>query len=382
MILFIKIKTFFLFLSLIFILTSCSNQTGVEEDYHGTAPEVKTYRAEKGSITSFLHVTGTTEPLEKAKVGSLVEGTITEIMVDEGAEVKKGDILIRLEEKDFIIAKNRAKAALKAAEAELSQAEHALEQITLDWNRIQALYEQRVIPKHRYDSVRASYLVAEAKLQESLASVKQRKAELAHARKKYADSVVMAPFDGIITNKLMHEGEISSLWAYNWETLEIMDISSIKIDCWVSERFLAQIKNGMSADINFDAYTDETFTGTVTSVTRAVDPANRTFKTRIIIPNPDRKLTSGMFARIRIVIETKHDVVIIPVREVIEQLDGFYVFVVKDNTATWKKITPGIRQGDFIEVIEGISQGEFVVVEGSHRLQDGIRVNPEVIENI
>lgn len=379
---FLRIIPVFLFFICLSVVSSCSDQAGVEVNFEDAGAEVKIYQADKGSITSFLHVTGTTEPLEKARIGSLVEGTIAEILVDEGAEVKKGDVLIRLDKKDFIIEKNRAQAALTASRAELAQAEHALEQITLDWQRIQALYEQRVIPKHRYDAVRASYLVAEARREETRARVKKREAELAYAEKKYADAIVLAPFDGVITNKFLHEGEISSLWAYNWETLEIMDISSIKIDSWVSERFLAEIKSGMTAYIDFDAYPGQTFTGTVTSVTRAVDPVKRTFKTRIVIPNPGGKLTGGMFARIRFVLETKHDVVIIPIKEVIEQLEGFFVFVVEDNRAVWRKIVPGIREGDFIEVIDGISKGEFVVVEGSHRLQDGVRVAAEIVEKI
>ena len=360
-------------------LTGCSDQKNFQEEVNRRKVSVKVYEVNRGQLTSYLYVTGTTLPLEEAKIGSKVEGIIQEILVDEGDLIKKGQVLIRLEPKDFLLDIDRTKAALKTARAELERARHDLEQKSEDWRRLSALYEKRAISKHRYDSMKAAFSIAKAKVKSCLSRIKERKAELKLAEKRYQDSVVKAPFDGVVTKKLLHEGEISSLWAYNWETLEVMNLNKIKVECEVSEKWKSQLREGIESIIKIDAYPGEEFRGEITTINPMVDPLQRTFRVKILIPNPLYRLTAGMFARIKIVLDVKEDILIIPEKEILERPDGHFVFVVQDGVATRRKISPGIKEGKWVEVTEGLKEGEMIVVEGSHRLQDGYQVATQPI---
>lgn len=342
-------------------ITGCSSQVPSETAESVKKIPVKAVRAARGSITSYLQVSGTTQAFQQARVGSKVEGVIQEIRADEGTRVKKGDVLLRLEPDDF-------KLGIDQAQATLKQAEHDLEQQTQDWKRIEALYKRRVVPKSRYDSMLASYSISRSRVEEC-------RAVLGLAQQKYEDSVVRAPFDGVITEKMMHQGEVSSLWAYKWEALEIMDLSSIKLECDVSEKLKAALREGMDAAISIDAYPDETFTGRIATVNPLVEPDQRTFRIKIIIPNSERKLTAGMFARVRIAHNRKDNVLVIPGNEILERPDGHFIFVVRDGIAEQRGITLGDREDDRAEVTAGLTEGELVVTEGSHRLQNGYKVD-------
>jgi len=357
-----------------FHLMSCSDKDSSQEEVNHRKVPVKVYKVDRGKLTSYLNVSGTTLPFEKAKVGSKVEGIIQEISVDEGDRVKKGQVLIRLDPKDFLLDIDRADAALTTAHAELERAKHDLEQKSEDWRRLSALYERKAIAKHRYDSMKAAFSIAQAKVKSCQAQIKEKEAELKLAEKRYQDSVVKAPFNGVVTKKMLHEGEVSSLWAYNWEALEVMNLNKIKVECEVSEKWKSQLREGMEAIIKFDAYSEEKFLGEVTTINPMVDPLQRTFRVKIIIPNPEYRLTAGMFTRIKIGLEVKEGILIIPEKEILERPDGHFIFVVKDGVVKRRKISLGIKEGERVEITEGLKEGEMIVIEGSHRLQDGYKV--------
>ena len=139
-------------------------------------PTAKRFRLKlsvaRGRITSYLQVSGTTQALQQAKVGSKVEGVIKEILADEGTAVKKGEVLLRLEPKDFTLGVDQARAALQQAEHDLAQQAH-------DWKRISTLYDRRVIAKSRYDSMQASYAIARSRVEEAV----QARARAAEVRR-------------------------------------------------------------------------------------------------------------------------------------------------------------------------------------------------------
>ncbi len=369
-----RLFTCFLLPFLCFHLVSCSDKESSQEEVNRRKIPVKVYKVSRGRLTSYLSVSGTTLPFEEAKLGAKVEGIIESILADEGDRVKKGQVLIRLDPRDFLLDIDRAGAVLTTEHAELERAKHDLEQKTEDWRRLSALYERKVIAKHRYGSMKAAFSIAQAKVKSCQAQIKEKEAELKLAEKRYQDSVVEAPFNGVVTKKMLHEGEVSSLWAYNWEALEVMNLNKIKVECEVSEKWKSQLREGMETIIKFDAYSEEKFLGEVTTINPMVDPLQRTFRVKIIIPNPEYRLTAGMFTRIKIGLEVKEGVLIIPEKEILERPDGHFIFVVKDGVVKRRKISLGIKEGERVEITEGLKEGEMIVIEGSHRLQDGYKV--------
>ena len=356
------------------LLTGCSNSNTPAEGDDSRRVPVRASAVRTGSITAYLDVAGTTAPRMRAKMGSKVDGTISEITVDEGDEIRKGQLLLSLDPVEFQLDVERASAALKTARAELRQAREDYERKGLDWKRISSLYERRVIAKHRYDSMKASHHMAEAAVAGARAEVARRKAELGLAEKRYADSRVTAPFDGVVTKKMLHAGEVSSVYGYNWEALEVMDLSLIKIECDLAEKWRTRIAPGMPALITVDAFPGETFQGTITTITPLVDQQQRTFRFKIIIPNSTNRLTAGMFARIRIAIESRQGTTIVPTDDILQTPEGHSVFLVQDGRARRHRIELGIVEGRKAEVVSGLQPGDMVVTAGSHRLQDGTPV--------
>jgi RND family efflux transporter MFP subunit len=356
------------------LLTGCSQSKSSKESEDGRQVSVRATVVQTGSITAYLEGAGTTAPRERAKLGAKVDGTISEITVEEGDAIQEGQLLIALDPVDFQLEIERAAAALKAAEAELNQTQEDYELKSLDWKRISSLYERRVIAKHRYDVMKASFHMSSASVAEARAQVTQMKADLALAEKRYADSRVLAPFDGVVTKKMLHVGEISSVYGYNWEALEVMDLSHIKIECDIAEKWRTFIAPEMTTLITIDAFPNEEFSGTITTITPLVDPQQRTFKVKIVIPNIERRLTAGMFARIKIAFEKRPDTIIVPSDDILQTQEGHFVFLVLDGKARRQQIELGIVEGKKAEVIAGLQTGDVVVTAGSYRLQDGTPV--------
>jgi multidrug efflux pump subunit AcrA (membrane-fusion protein) len=127
-----KLLCFLFLFTLTLYPAGCSHEDSTEDRSINRVVSVKLHKVDRGRITSFLEVTGTTLPIEEARVGAKVEGTITEIFVDEGDTVKKGQVLIRLDPKDFLLDIDLTTAVLRTSQAELETAKHDLEQI---WSR-------------------------------------------------------------------------------------------------------------------------------------------------------------------------------------------------------------------------------------------------------
>ncbi|MBL7081469.1 MAG: efflux RND transporter periplasmic adaptor subunit [Candidatus Omnitrophica bacterium] len=155
-----------------------------------------------------------------------------------------------------------------------------------------------------------------------------------------------------------------------------MDVVKVRVD--VVERDLPKIRKGQVARVLVDAYSDEIFEGTVERVSPVVDLISRTALVEIKILNYDRRLKPGMFARIKILIREKEDVLIIPKDAILKEDSSNYVFVVKDNKAHRQKIETGLHENSKFEVINGLKEGEFVVTMGNTRLKKGDMV--EIIE--
>lgn len=173
---------------------------------------------------------------------------------------------------------------------------------------------------------------------------------------------------------MLHVGEVSSVYGYNWETLEVMDLSHIKIECDIAEKWRTFIAPEMTTLITIDAFPNEEFSGTITTITPLVDPQQRTFKVKIVIPNRERRLTAGMFARIKIAFEKRPDTIIVPIDDILQTQEGHFVFLVLDGKARRQQIELGIVEGKKAEVISGLQTGDMVVTAGSYRLQDGTPV--------
>ncbi|MDD5130174.1 MAG: efflux RND transporter periplasmic adaptor subunit [Candidatus Omnitrophica bacterium] len=157
----------------------------------------------------------------------------------------------------------------------------------------------------------------------------------------------------------------------------VVSADKAKIELDIPEKYLPKVTLGQQAEIKVDSWPDEKFSGSVTKVSPVVDLSTRTAPVEITIPNKEYRLKSGMFAKVRLVIEAKENIPVILKEAIMGHHPDNYVFVVQDHKAVLKKIKLGIRQGPYFEVRQGLKEGDLVVIMGQQLLADGMLVKPE-----
>lgn len=160
----------------------------------------------------------------------------------------------------------------------------------------------------------------------------------------------------------------------------VVSMDRVKINLDIPEKYLPRVSLGQQAHVSVDAYPKEEFPGKVTKVSPVVDLNTRAAPVEIIIDNPGHRLKSGMFAKVSLVLEERRGVPVVLKEAILGKEPDLYVFVVEKDRAVLKRIIPGIRQGPYLEVKEGLKEGDLAVIMGQQRLKDNSQVSVEIEE--
>lgn len=185
---------------------------------------------------------------------------------------------------------------------------------------------------------------------------------------------VESPLDGIVGRVYVDLG--SSVNPQTAVAL-VTDVDRVEIKLNIPEAYLPGITIGQQATVTVDAYPDEVFNGEITKISPVVEKETRAAPIEITVDNPDHRLQSGMFGRVRIIMSLHKDVPVVMKEAILGKGAQKYVYVVENGKAVLKDIKLGIRQGPFYEVLEGLNEGDMVVIMGQQRLKDGSRVTAE-----
>jgi len=336
--------------------------------------KVKVEAARLGPIRTTIHVTGTVKAAQEAKLGTKVSGRVERVEVGEGDKVKQGDALVVLEQTDFELSVKEAEAAVKNAKASVAVAGVSLDKANRDFVRFAKLHKQSVISEQSYEDVDTAKHVAEGSLELARAGLAQARVRLEAARLQLSDSVVRAPFAGVVVGKMTNEGEF--VGAGGSPLVWLMDLSSVKIDVGVPEEHSGRVSVGQGANISVDAFPNETFAGKVIRVNPRVDAKSRSFNVQLEINNsdPDHFLNSGMFTRIALVTGSKPNAVIVPDKALVTVEGKRLLYVVEGSLARSRQIEVGASDDGNVEIVSGVKPGELVIVEGNWALTDGQEV--------
>ena len=192
---------------------------------------------------------------------------------------------------------------------------------------------------------------------------------------KFKEAPVDSPIDGIVGRVYLDRGESVSS---NTPVALIVNMDEVLVQIVIIERDLPKVLKGQEAKIKVDAYPGEVFTGKVSKVSPVIDTISRTAPAEINIPNSDHRLKSGMFARVRVVVEEHSQVPVILRDAIIKESENTYCFVIRDNKAGKRKILLGMAEANNVEIVSGLEAGELVVITGHQDLKDGMSV--EIIE--
>jgi len=284
-----------------------------------------------------------------------VGGRVSQIMFKDGQRVKKGQLLVQFDDQLPVAQLMQAKA-----EMSIAQANHT---------RNKELVSQNFISKRSLDESEAALQVAEAKLSLAQATLQRLK--------------VLAPFDGVAGLRQINVGDYLKDGA---DMVNIEDIDAVLLDFRLAERFQTKIKPGQKAQVSFDALPGKQFTAVVQAIDPLIDANGRSIGVRGCIDNRQMQLRPGMFARVSAVFGERENAMVIPEEAIVPQ--GGRAFVVKvvaganndEQISERVAVKVGLRQPGKVEILEGLSVGDTVVVAGQQRLQkDGTVV--KVIDN-
>jgi len=370
---------------------------------------VRTALVEKGEVNSFLKVTGVVEANETVRVTSEIMGQAKEVKVKDGEGVNKGDILIVLGDEQIKIQVAQAQATLDSIQAsydkvksgarpqEIKQAESAVLQAKINrdsaeenYLRMKKLSSEKAISEQQYEQAKNQYEIADVQYQSAQesyglviegageediksveAQVRQAKAALDMAKYQLKKTQITAPISGKVTSVTVSSGEMVSP---SIPLLSIIDVSRIFVKVGISEKDISKIKEGQKVNLEIDAFPEERFQGEVVSRGVAVDQISKTLEVKIEILQPEVQIPVGVFARGDILVKTNQDALIISSSALTRKKDGIYVYVIEEGIARQKEVVLGIIQDERVEILDGLSEEEEIVVLGNQELEDGVKV--------
>ena len=376
--------TFFAITTLIVFRLS----TGAKTDPRDTRLiTVGTVSPLKKDLDIRLSYTADISPNQVVNLFSRVDGYIAKLYVDKGDFVKAGQLLMEIDHTDYLHAVNQAKANLAAGNAKVAQQHAALRNARLTLDRMQSLITEQFVSQQDLDNAQVNFDAAVAALDSLQAQVKQMEVALAQAETNLAYSYIRAPFAGDIAERNLDTGAYvtgaaSSTSTMSRSMLSLHDIDRIRVLIEVVEKDIPLIHIGQIAELRAEAYPDHVFEGRVTRIVQALKRETRTMTVEIDLPNKDRRLKGGMFARVEVRVGTHPQAVQIPIDAVSRLEDMQYVFVVRDGKAQRVDVEMGVRNGNRVEITKGLTGDETVIVSGKDLVHDGTPVQTEPLPTL
>jgi len=293
-------------------------------------------------VSQKLEALGNARANESVDVSSKTSNVVTEVMFRDGERVKRGQVLVQLDDA-------QARADMAAAEAALAESERL-------YNRSRELMATEALSKAQFDQLEAT--------------LKANRARLEAARARFEDTVIRAPFSGRVGLRRVSVGTLIS----PGDVITTLDDTSvIKLDFSVPENFLATLREGLAVRASAPAFPGRAFAGKVASIDSRVDMNTRSVTVRALLSNEDGALRPGMFLNVTLA-NDEREALMIPEQALTPEAERQYVFVVDDGKAARREVRIGGRQPGSVEVLAGLVAGEYVIVEGTQKVRDGVPV--------
>lgn len=279
-----------------------------------------------GDLERTVSAPGSIEPKRLINISSQVSAKVLALPFEEGEQVRKGDVVIRLDPQDLVAALDAAKAGLAGQEASLGGAEAALINARLSYERLQQLNETGDATKAELDAAEASFLQAQSNKQVLIHQIEQAKAQIERAQKDLDNTTITSPIDGVITSLNAEEGETVIVGTTNNPgsvIMEIADLSQMLLKAQVDEANIAPVEVGQDAKIYINAYSDREYDGKVQKIAlkrQVAADGTGTFEVEILMDLTEGEtLYSGLSASTDIVVEHFYDAMIVPSQAVVDR---------------------------------------------------------------
>lgn len=370
---------------------------------------VEVAKANQTTIIETVSATGKIQPEIEVKISSEVSGEIIALPVKEGQQVKKGDLLVKINPDIYVSGVNRTAASVSTTKAGLNQADAQVKEAKANYDRNKSLFDKGVISKAEWDRVVSAYEVAVANKQSAFHQMQSANATLTEARDNLGRTTIYAPADGTISLLNIELGErvLGTQQMAGTEILRIANLNNMEVEVDVNENDIVKIAIGDQADIEVDAYLNRKFKGVVTSISNSASTAltadqvtNFKVKVRILKESYQDLLEGkpanyspfrpGMTATVDIITESKANIIAVPISAVVVKEDTTSVkkdimaelekeeqkakgtapkkdekfecvFVKVGDKAKLRVVKTGIQDDTNIEIISGLKKGEEII---------------------
>lgn len=359
------------------------------------AVDVATAAAITRGLQRAVEVVGSLAADEEVVISAQAPGEVAQLNIDFGSLVSKGQVIAQIDARDAKLKAEQSEAILKQTMARLGMSEGErfdpvknadvrVAKAQLDWEKMNLdrqtkLIENGDISRAVYDQAVTTHNLALARYQASvdavnqqLAVVEQQRAALNLAKKAITDTVVRSPITGAVKEKHASRGTYLPVGA---RIVTLVKIDPLRLRADIPEYAAASVRSGQQMTLRVESFPDRTFTGRVVRIGASLNEQTRALTVEAEVANPGNLLRPGMFAKSNLITAKEAPAVMVPQRAV-QIIAGLYkVFVITDGRVSERIVKTGARDGDLIEVVEGIRAGETVATNNLDKLQEGSVVN-------
>jgi RND family efflux transporter MFP subunit len=360
-----------------------------------TLPRAVVAAVKRGPVEKSLTVAGEFVPFQEVELHAKVAGFIRHINVDIGDRVRAGQVLATLEVPELNAQVSGAEAGVRHSQEEIAlarseviraEANHTALHMAADRLRQAAAARPGMIAQQELDDAEAKDRASEAQVAvaKSTVAAQEQQMDMAKAeRMHYASladySKITAPFDGVVTWRYADTGALIQAGTSNagsMPVVKVAEVAKLRLRIPVPESLAGYVRDGDVADVRVQA-TGDHFTGKVVRTTGALDRATRSLQVEVDVANPKGKLTPGMYADVTLGIEGNSDALTVPVEALERRTEGASVLVVDSNDKVERRtVRPGLETPDLTQILDGLHEGERVIVGNLGSFVPGQRVDP------
>jgi membrane fusion protein, multidrug efflux system len=314
----------------------------------------------RGSLKRYATAVGTLRASQTTQIGSQVSGQVKAMEVDAGTVVKAGDVLVRLDPVFFEIEVQQLEASVKAAQAAMESKDADLQDRQREMKRQLDVFQRGAGSTKERDDAVTGYERAKADYSEQKSRLEQAEQGLKYAQRRLQETMIRAPYDGVVTKRLVDAGESVAVTPPTY-LLETQDIGTLYLEFSLPQELLSVIHVGKDVEFEIEGVADFKGQGKISLVFPAVDEATRSFRCRVVIQNKGMRLRPGLLVEVRTVEQEAADALIIPRDAVRKGTKGWEVAMVEQGRPASRVVEVGLIAEDLIQVTRGLSEGERVL---------------------
>ena len=296
------------------------------------------------TVQSAIQLVGSLKARDAIDIVGEINATVAEVLFTDGQAVEAGYVLVRLDDAKIVARLNEAKARFNLAKT--------------NYQRSSELHESRTISRQEFDQAEAEYHVAEAVYNLLM--------------RELSDTVITAPFDGVVSERLVSAGQYL---LSGQAVTRLIRMDPLEVEFNIPERHVGRVSTGQNVLLRSIAFASESITGEIFFIAPVVNEQSRTVLAKALIPNPDHRLKPGLFGALDVVLEVRENAIVVPESSIRYAGDKASVVVMNDeDRAEFRDVKVGQRFPGIVEVTEGLTEGERVVVEGYQKMGPGTAI--------